>query len=110
MANRDSRGRFVAGHEKRGGRQRGTQNKATRAWKDFVQSLVNDPEQQEALAEAIKGRPELLLKVAEHAVGRPRQQVAVETQDSLGGILARAASRGLGSDTRKKPRRRPDVA
>ncbi len=39
--------------------------------------LVNDPDQQEALRNAIKAHPELLFKAAEHAVGKPRQAVTV---------------------------------
>jgi hypothetical protein len=43
-----------------------------------VKSLVTDPDQQEALAEAIRKRPELLFKAAEHAHGKPRQTVDQE--------------------------------
>jgi hypothetical protein len=60
------------------GRQKGTPNKATKAWKDFVAALVSDPGNQEALAEAIRKRPELLFKAAEHAHGRPRQSLEQE--------------------------------
>jgi hypothetical protein len=38
---------------------------------------VNDPEQQQALADAIKAHPELLFKAAEHAYGKPRQALDV---------------------------------
>jgi hypothetical protein len=38
---------------------------------------VNDPEQQQALAHAIKAHPELLFKAAEHAYGKPRQALDV---------------------------------
>jgi len=38
-----------------------------RAWEDFVTELVNDREQQQARAEAIKAHPELPFKAAEHA-------------------------------------------
>lgn len=69
------RGRFRKGRSKTGGRRRGTPNRASRAWKDFVAELVNDPDQQQALADAIKAHPELLFKAAEHAVGKPRQSV-----------------------------------
>jgi serine/threonine protein kinase len=59
-------------------RRNGHPNKATRAWKELVAELVNDTEQQQALAEAIKARPELLFKAAEHAVGKPRQEIEVD--------------------------------
>ena len=39
----------------------------TCAWRDFVADLVNDPELQQALADAIKAHPELLFKAAEDA-------------------------------------------
>lgn len=36
---------------------------------------MNDPDQQQALADAIKAHPELLFKAAEQAVGKRRQSV-----------------------------------
>ena len=45
--------------------------------------LVNDPEQQQALANAIKAHPELLFKAAEHAVGKPRQTLEVASSDKF---------------------------
>ena len=72
-----SRGRFRKGRAKTGGRRHGTPNKATRAWREFVSDLVNDPEQQKALADAIKAHPELLFKAAEHTVGKPHQAMDV---------------------------------
>jgi hypothetical protein len=83
-----SRGQFQKGRAKTGGRKKGTPNKATRAWKDFVTAIVSDPEQQEALAEAIRQRPELLFKAAEHAVGKPRQEVDL---DQAGEVVFRWA-------------------
>ena len=71
------RGKFRKGRPKTGGRRRGVPNRATRAWRDFVAELVNDPEQQQALAHAIKAHPEMLFKAAEHAYGRPRQALDV---------------------------------
>jgi hypothetical protein len=68
----ESRGRFRKARAKTGGRRRGTPNRAGRAWRDFVAELVNDPEQQQALADAIKAHPELLFKAAEHAGSAPR--------------------------------------
>ena len=73
-----SRGKFRRGRPKTGGRRRGTPNRASRAWKDFVAELVNDRAQQQALADAIKAHPELLFKAAEHAVGKPRQALEVD--------------------------------
>ncbi len=70
-----SRGQFRRG--KTGGRRRGTPNRASRAWKDFVTELVTDPQAQAKLRRHVFERPELLLKVAEHAVGKPRQTLEV---------------------------------
>jgi hypothetical protein len=53
-----------------------------------VTELVNDPAQQQALADAIKAHPELLFKAAEHAVGKPHQAVDVN-QDLAGGLEIR---------------------
>ena len=72
-----NRGQFQKGRAKTGGRRKGIANKATRA-KDFVSALVSDPDQQQALAEAIQKHPELLFKAAEHAHGRPHQTLAQE--------------------------------
>ena len=47
--------------------------------------LVNDPAQQQALADAIKAHPELLFKAAEHAVGKPHQAVDSRMRDGLRG-------------------------
>jgi hypothetical protein len=55
------------GQPKTGGRQRGTPNKATRAWKEFVTEVVTNAEMQDLLVDAISQRPEILLKLAEHA-------------------------------------------
>ncbi len=65
------RGRFRKGRSKTGGRRRGTPNRASRAWKDFVAEPVTNPDNQDKLARAISERPELLFKAAEHAVGKP---------------------------------------
>jgi len=60
------------------GRKKGVENKATREWKEFVSALARDPKAQERLKEACLERPELLLKVAEHAVGKPKEQVEIK--------------------------------
>ena len=77
-------GRFMKGSRRppNAGRRRGTPNRATRAWKDFVAELVTDPDKQDTLARAIAERPELLFKAAEHAIGKPRQTVEMASGDS----------------------------
>ena len=81
------RGRFRKGRSKTGGRRQGTPNRATRAWKDFVAELVNDPEWQQRLAEAISEWAELLFNGAEHAVGRPRQLELAGGVSHCGGVF-----------------------
>lgn len=68
----------MAPGRKTGGRTKGTLNKATRAWKEFVAEVASSTDQQEALRKACLSRPELLLKVAEHAVGKPKETVEVK--------------------------------
>jgi hypothetical protein len=77
FARKANGGRFRRGRAKAGGRRRGTPNRATRAWKEFVTAIANDPELQQGLVDAIKAHPELLFKAAEHAFGRPRQALDV---------------------------------
>jgi hypothetical protein len=52
VAERDKKGRFVKGHKKLfgAGRKKGTPNKATKAWKEFVTALVSDTDNQKAFA------------------------------------------------------------
>jgi len=60
------------------GRKKGQQNGATRAWKDFVTALATNPKAQAKLEAACLDRPELLLKVAEHAVGKPKETKEIQ--------------------------------
>jgi hypothetical protein len=71
------RGRFRKGRAKTGGRCRGTPNRASRAWREFADALANDFDAQERLRARVLEQPELLLKIAEHAFGKPRQSLAV---------------------------------
>lgn len=60
------------------GRKKGTPNVVTREWKDFVSALAKDVKAQDRLKEYCLDRPELLLKVAEHAVGKPKETVELK--------------------------------
>ena len=51
------RGRFRKGRSKTGGRRRGTPNRASRAWRDFVAESVNDPEPQQSFVDATRATP-----------------------------------------------------
>ena len=80
------RGRPFKKGEKRSpkaGRKKGTPNKATTAWKDFVRMAVEDPEQQEALLKRMMARPELLFRAAEHAVGKPKETVSMDVDAAI---------------------------
>jgi hypothetical protein len=81
--NKPKRGRgrpFVKGQKRPpgAGRKKGTPNKVTKAWKVFCLEMSEDPEIHEALRQRILQRAELMLRVAEHAVGRPRETQELE--------------------------------
>lgn len=71
-------GAFEIGHKKVGGRAKGSPNKATVAWKQFVTDLCEDPAVQKSTRESIlNGRTDLVFKAAEHAFGKPTETVKV---------------------------------
>lgn len=63
------------------GRKAGTPNKASMPWKEFVTSLVLDPDIQERLKAFCLDRPELLFRAAEFAYGKPHQSMDVSMSD-----------------------------
>jgi hypothetical protein len=67
--------------KKTGGRQKGTPNKASLPWKQFAEDLAESPEHREALRQACLTDPNLYLRVIEHAFGKPRQSVDLNTSD-----------------------------
>jgi len=72
-------GAFEVGHKKMGGRQKGTPNKATVSWKQFVTDICEDPAVQKSTKESIlNGRTDLVFKAAEHAFGKPTETVKVQ--------------------------------
>jgi hypothetical protein len=76
-----NRGQFRRGRSKTGGRRKGTPNKAAKEWKALALELTGDPELQDALRRRVLDRPDLLLRVAEHAYGKPRQSLDVYQQE-----------------------------
>lgn len=77
-------GAFEVGHKKMGGRQKGTPNKATVSWKQFVTDLCEDPAVQKSTKESIlNGRTDLVFKAAEHAFGKPRETVDLSIRGQL---------------------------
>lgn len=58
------------------GRKKGVPNKTTRAVKEFLAALVDDPETQEAVQERIrKGDAIAFFRALEHVVGKPKETV-----------------------------------
>lgn len=55
------------------GRKKGTPNKATLEWKALAKSICESPDHQAALKAACLTDLNLLVKVAEHAFGKPKQ-------------------------------------
>jgi hypothetical protein len=73
---RYSNGCFAEKHPKRGGRKRGTPNKATRAVKEFLTALANDAAVQDAVRERIlAGDAVAFFRVVDHVLGRPKESV-----------------------------------
>jgi len=74
---------FQRGHEKRGGRKRGTVNKASRAGREVAALLLDDPAYQRSLRKRlIRGEaPRLELLIWELRYGKPR----VEADEVLKG-------------------------
>lgn len=54
-------------------RAKGVPNKASLAWKELTRSICEDPDVQKKLRESCLGDMHLLVKVAEHAFGKPKQ-------------------------------------
>jgi hypothetical protein len=58
------------------GRKKGTPNKATRAVKEFLSQLMDDPQVQARLRQRImEGDTWAFLRAVEHVIGKPRQSV-----------------------------------
>src|SRR5262249_13117172 len=77
---------FVSGQPKPegSGRKKGTLNRTSRAVKEFLAELVDDPEIQAALRTRIKkGDAATFFRALEHVIGRPRATVEVSTPDNL---------------------------
>ena len=60
------------------GRPKGSKNKASLPWKEFVTALVLDPAVQAKLKEMALERPDLVFKAAEFAYGKPHQSISHE--------------------------------
>jgi hypothetical protein len=65
-----------SGRAKTGGRSKGTPNRATRAVKEFLSGLLEQPDVQDAIRDRIlKGDTSAFFKALEFVIGKPRQTV-----------------------------------
>jgi hypothetical protein len=75
---------FPKGHPKRGGRKKGTPNKVTRAVKQFLAELIDDPQVQARLRRRImEGDTGAFFRAVEHVIGKPRQSVEQQLSGPL---------------------------
>lgn len=86
------RGRpFAKGHKKLGGRPPGQPNKVTRAVKDFLREITEDPEVQESFRKALiardRGALQAFLGTVHMVVGKPKESVEVSTSPSMSKLL-----------------------
>jgi hypothetical protein len=80
----ESGGRFRKGRAKTGGRRKGTPNRATRAFKEFLSEILDQPDIQDAIRDRIlKGDTTAFFKAVEIVHGKPRQ--ALEVNSALAG-------------------------
>ena len=88
---------FKKGHPGMGGRPKGIPNKITREVREFMASLVNDVEVQEAIKARIKSGKDLVgfFKCAEHIMGKPKETISVEVAKPMF-VLDKEPSLGLG--------------
>ena len=79
-------GRFKPGDKKppNSGRKPGQQNHTTRAVKEFLAALVDDPSVQQAVKERIKkGDAVAFFRALEHVVGKPKEQTEVSFPNGI---------------------------
>jgi len=85
------RGRpFEPGHAKKGGRKKGTPNRVTRDIKELLASIVNEDEeyQRSLRRRMIAGKAAHMETLAAYyTVGKPREQVEVQTDPNLAQLL-----------------------
>jgi hypothetical protein len=72
-------GRFAKGHKKLGGRPKGGLNKTTRAVREFLAELCDDPEVQQAVRESIveKRDTPAFFRALDQVIGKAKETVDV---------------------------------
>ena len=83
---------FEKGHQKLGGRKRGTPNRASAEMKEFLRSVIEDPDYQDALrARMIAGKAAHMEQLAAYyTLGKPQEQVQVQTSPNMAKLLTMA--------------------
>lgn len=71
-----SNGQFAPKHKKRGGRKKGSLNKASRQVREFLAALVDDGDVQEAVKDRIlRGDAVAFFRAIDHVLGKPKESV-----------------------------------
>ncbi len=81
---RRKNGQFSNGHARLGGRAPGTPNRTTRAVKEFLAELVDDPEVQAGVRERImRGDSVAFFRALEQVIGRPVERFEGEIEHKV---------------------------
>ena len=96
---------FEAGHEKRGGRQPGTQNKVGREARELARRLLGDPEYWNSLkARLARGQaPRVEIHLWELAYGKPRGELDDAPEGADPTLDLAQLLEGLGEDPNRQP-------
>ena len=96
---------FEAGHEKRGGRQPGTQNKFGREARELARRLLDDPEYWNSLkARLARGQaPRVEIHLWELAYGKPRGELDDAPEGADPTLDLAQLLEGLGEDPNRQP-------
>ena len=89
-AGRLSNGRFAPGGARpaKSGRAKGTQNRTTRAIKEFLAALAEDVAIQDAVRERIlAGDAVVFFRAVDHVLGRPKESVDVTGNVDIAALL-----------------------
>lgn len=73
------------------GRKPGVRNKVTRAVREFLTEMADDPKVQKAFKDQVvrgdRGSMQAYLGVVAHIIGRPKETVSVETTPDMAQLL-----------------------
>ncbi len=84
------------------GRKKGTPNKVTRAYKEFLQDILDDPQvREQMLARAQAGELDVLA-IGDRVIGRPPVQVEVSGMDAVAESYREALKAAQAAAARRK--------